>query len=174
MYSKAIAIKEYIFKENPTSGQAALNLARSYMLNSDLKRAKVYYLKAKGAEKDGVDLKEIEWILDYIQAVQNPLPLDETHMQKLAGVYEVRHITIKDGRLYYFREGGNAPDASPLFAFSRDTFFIKGVTRARIKVEFDRQGNPVKLVLHYKNGRRDESKLTKKLYKKIKKNLKKS
>jgi len=165
MYSEAIAIKEYIFKTNPTSGQEAFNLAQSYLLNSDLKSAKVYYLKANEAEKDKVDLEDIDWILDYIQAVQNPFPLNETHMQKLAGDYQVRHITIKDGRLYYFRDGGNAPDARPLFALSKDTFFIKGVTRVRIKVEFDDQDDPIKLVLQYKNGRRDESKRTRRLIK---------
>lgn len=163
MYPEAIAIYEFVFKENPTSGQSAFNLARSYMLNGDLKNAKAHYLKAKEAEKDKVDLKDIEWILDYIQAIQNPLPLDETYMQKLAGVYGVRHITIKDGRLCYYREGGSAPYPRPLLAFSKDTFFIEGVTWFRFKVEFDDQGNPVKLVGHYDTGRRDESKRTKEL-----------
>jgi len=68
MYPEAIGIYEFIFKENPTSGRATADLARAYLLNGDLKKAKTHYLKAKEAEKDKVDQKTIEWDMDYLQA----------------------------------------------------------------------------------------------------------
>jgi CubicO group peptidase (beta-lactamase class C family) len=161
MLPEAAAIYEFIFKENQTSGRAAYDLARAYLLNGDLEKAKTHYLKAKELEEDKVDLKNIEWDLDYLQAVEKPFPLDNAYMQKLAGDYEVRHITVKNGKLYYFREGGTAPEPRPLLALSKDTFFIEGVVWFYFKVEFDDQGNPVNLVGHYDDGRRDESKRTK-------------
>ena len=161
MYPEAAAIFEFIFKENPASGRAAYELARTYLLKGDLKQAKIHYLKAKEAEEDKVDMKNIDWDMDYLQAVEKPFPLDESYLQKFAGDYEVRHITVKDGKLYYFREGGSVPEPRPLLALSKDTFFIKGVVWFRFKVEFDDQGNPVKLVGLYDNGNRDESKRTK-------------
>lgn len=161
MYPEAIGIYEFIFKENPASGRTTVDLVRAYLLNGDLKKAKTHYLKAKEAEKDKVDQKNIEWDMDYLQAMEKPFPLNEAYMHKLAGDYEVRHITIKDGRLFYFREGGTAPKPRPLLILSKDTFFIKGVVWFRFKVEFDDQGNPVKLVGFYDDGRRDETKRTK-------------
>jgi tetratricopeptide (TPR) repeat protein len=143
MYPEAAAIYEFIFKENPASGRAAYELARTYLLKGDLKQAKAHYLKAN------------------LQAVEKPFSLEESYMQKLAGDYEVRHITVKDGKLYYFREGGAVPEARPLLALSKDIFFIKGVVWFRFKVEFDDQGNPVKLIGLYDFGNRDESKRTK-------------
>lgn len=161
LYPEAIGIYQFIFKENPASGRATADLARAYLLNDDLKKAKTHYLKAKKAEKDKVGQKAIEWDMDYLQAMEKPFPLDDAYMQKLSGDYEVRHIIIKDGRLFYFREGGTAPEPRPLLALSKDTFFIKGVVWFRFRVEFDDQGNPVKLVGLYDDGRRDETKRTK-------------
>lgn len=161
MLSEAAAIYEFIFTENPTSGRAAYDLARTYLLKGDLGKARMHYLKAKELKEDKVDQKNIDWDLNYLQAVEKPFPLDKAYLQKLAGDYEVRHITVKDGRLYYFREGGTTPEPRPLLALSRDTFFIEGVVWFYFKVEFDDQGNPVKLVGNYDDGRRDESKRTK-------------
>ena len=161
LYPEAAAIFEFVFKENQKSSQAAYELARVYLLKGDLKKARAHYQKAKEAEEDKVDLKNIEWDMDYLQAVEKPFPLDKAYMQKLAGDYEVRHIMIKDGKLYYFREGGVTADARPLLALSKDTFFIEGVVWFFFKVEFDDQGNPTKLVGNYDDGRRDETKRTK-------------
>jgi CubicO group peptidase (beta-lactamase class C family) len=161
MYPEAAAIYEFIFKENPASGRAAYELARTYLLKGDLKPARTHYLKAKEAEEDKVDMKNINWDLDYLQAMEKPFLLEESYMQKLAGDYEVRHITVKGGKLYYFREGGAVAEPRPLLALSKDIFFIEGVVWFRFKVEFDDQGNPVKLVGLYDFGNRDESKRTK-------------
>lgn len=161
MLPEAVSIFEFIFKENSNSSRAAYELARSYLLNGDLEKAKTHYLKAKEAEEDKVDQKNIDWDLKYLQAVQKPFPLDEATMQKLAGYYGPRHIMIKDGRLFYFREGGTAGEPRPLLALSKDTFFIERIVWFYFKVEFDDQGNPVKLVGHYDDGRTDETKRTK-------------
>jgi len=161
MLPEAVAIFEFIFKENSTSGRAAYELARAYMLNEDLEKAKTHYLKAKESEEDKVDLKDIDWDLKYLQAAQKPFPLDEDYMKKLAGNYGPRQIWIKEGRLYYFREGGTVGEPRPLLVLSRDTFYIKGLVGFYFKAEFDDTGNPVKLVGNYIDGRTDETKRTK-------------
>jgi tetratricopeptide (TPR) repeat protein len=158
MLPEAIALFEYIVGENPKSGRAARDLARACLNQGDLQKARTYYLQAEKAEEDKVDPKSIKWDLDYLQAAEKPLPLEKDYLQKLAGDYEVRHITVKDGRLYYFREGGTTPEPKPLLALSKDTFFIQGVVWFRFQVEFDDQGQPAKLIGLYDDGRRDESK----------------
>jgi hypothetical protein len=131
------------------------------MLNGDLKKARIHYEKAKEAEEDKVDLKNIEWDLNYLQAVEKPVPLDEAYMQKLAGDYGPRHIMIKDGKLCYFREGGTVGETRPLLARAKDQFYIEGVVWFYFKVEFDDHGIPTKLVGNYDDGRTDETKRTK-------------
>jgi hypothetical protein len=160
MLPEAIAIFEYIANANPNSGQAAFDLARACALNGDLAKAGTYYKKCEKAGENKVDPKRIQWDLDYLQAAEHSVPLDTDYMQKLTGTYELRQITLKDGRLHYFREGGAAPGPRPLLALSKDTFFIQGVVWFRFKVEFDDSGNPIKLVGSYDDGRRDETKRT--------------
>ena len=56
--------------------------------------------------------------------------------------------------------GGSAPEPRPLLALSKDTFFIQGTVWFRFQVIYDGEGNPVKLVGSYNDGRRDETKRT--------------
>jgi len=160
MLPEARAIFEAVFKENPGSGRAAFELARTCLLAGDLEKARAHYRAAGEAVEDKADPKRIEWDLDYLRAAEKPVPLEPADMRRIAGDYGVRHITVKDGGLHYFREGGAAPEPRPLLAFSKDTFFIKGVVYFRFRVEFDGEGRPVKLVGLYDDGRTDETKRT--------------
>jgi CubicO group peptidase (beta-lactamase class C family) len=160
MLAEAIAIFECVADANPNSGRAVFDLARASLLYGDLAKARTYYTKCEKAGENKVDPKRIQWDLDYLQAAERPVPLDMDYMQKLTGTYELRQITLKDGRLHYFREGGTSPGPRPLLAFSNDTFFIQGVVWFRFKVEFDDSGNPIKLVGSYDDGRRDETRRT--------------
>jgi CubicO group peptidase (beta-lactamase class C family) len=156
--AEAIAVYEYVYNEKPTSGRAAFDLARACLLQGDTNKAKMYYLESEKAGDDKVDSRNVKWDLDYLQAAEQALSLDEGYMQEVAGDYDLRHIILKDGRLYYFREGGTAAEPRPLLALSKDTFFIQGTVWFRLKVEFDEQGHPIKLIGLYDDGRLDESK----------------
>lgn len=156
--AEAIAIQEYVVSENPASGRAAFDLARSYAVLGDLNRAKASYEKAGRASQDKVDPKTIRWDLDYLQAAEKPILLEESHARTLVGDYGSRRISFKDGQLLYFREGGSTTGPRPLLAFSKDTFFIQGTVFFRIRFEFDEAGRPVRLIGLYDDGRRDESK----------------
>jgi CubicO group peptidase (beta-lactamase class C family) len=157
LLAEAVAIHEFIFEGNPASGRAAYDLARAYLLQGDLEKARASYGRALQAREEKADLKAIQWDLDYLRAAEQPLSLGEADMNKLAGEYEARRITVKEGRLFYFREGGSAPEPRPLLALSKDTFFIEGTVWFKFRVEFDGEGRPVKLVGLYDDGRRDET-----------------
>jgi CubicO group peptidase (beta-lactamase class C family) len=155
--AEAVVLLEDIYREKPRSGQAAFGLARATLLLGDLEKARRYYQAAEGAEEDKVEPKDIRWDLGYLEAAQNPVALDRNYMEALAGDYGARRLSVKDGRLHYFREAGTAPEPRPLLALTKDTFFIQGTVWFRIKVEFDAAGRPAKLVGLYNDGRRDES-----------------
>jgi len=155
---QALAILQFILKERPRSGSAQLELAKAYLTKGDLTKARRCLKKAKQAKEDKVEPAVIDWHLEYIQGLEKPTKLEDDYMKKIAGDYGPRHLQFKNGRLYYFREGGAYPEGRPLTAMSRDTFFMEGLSRFRLKVEFDEKGNPLKLVGLYIDGTpRDES-----------------
>jgi len=160
LQAEAIAVLEYVAAERPDSGQAAFDLARANLVAGDLDTAGTYYDRAAKAGQDKVDAAKLAWDLDYLKAAREPLALSEAAMLKLAGDYEARRILVKDGRLYYFREGGTSPEPRPLLVLAPDTFFVRGLVFFKFKVELDASGNPAKLVGFYSDGRRDESKRT--------------
>jgi CubicO group peptidase (beta-lactamase class C family) len=160
LHAEAAAVLEYVSAGNPGSGQVAFDLARAYLAAGILEKAKAAYDRAAAAGEDKVDPKRIAWDLDHLRAVREPLSLEEAYLLKLAGVYGPRQLSVRDGRLFYFREGGTAPEPRPLLALARDTFVIEGVVYFRLQVEFDAAGNPDALVGLQDDGSRSVSKRT--------------
>jgi len=154
---QVLALLEFNLTEHPKSGQAHLDLAKAYLMAGDAAKARMYLEKAGKADEDKVQPALIDWNLAHLQALEKPVQLEEDYMKKLAGDYAPRHITFRDGRLYYFREAGTYPEPRPLVAMSRDTFILEGAVGFRFKVEFDEKGDPLKLVAFYEDGRRDET-----------------
>jgi CubicO group peptidase (beta-lactamase class C family) len=158
LHAEAVAVLEYVSGEKPSSRKTAFDLGRACLRQGDLEKAEAAYRRAAAAGEDEVDPKKIAWDLDYLRAVREPLALDEAYLGTLAGEYGPRRLFVRDGRLFYFREGGTAPEPRPLLALSRDTFVIKGVVYFRLQVEFDGAGNPDALVGLQDDGNRDVSK----------------
>ena len=157
MFAEAVALYEFNLTEHPRSGRAMSDLARAHLGAGDHERAKKLYRQSLSAPEDSVDAAGVEWAMDYIKALEEPVPLDEAYMQKVAGDYETRHLHVENGTLYYFRENAGSADPRPLVALSRDTFVMEGFVFFKLKVEFDDSGNPTKLIGLYENGYRDES-----------------
>ena len=155
------ALLQGYVKEYPRSGQAQLALAKILAQMGDREQAWTYLKKAKRAKEDKVQARELKWNQQYIQALNRPKKLKESYLRKLAGDYGVRHLEFRDGRLYYYREGGRAPDYRPLVSMSKDTFILETEPAFRLKIGFDKKGNPIKAIGLYEEGRRDETLRTK-------------
>ena len=153
---QVMALLAFNLKQHPQSGSALLELAKAYLVSKDKNQARIYLEKAQEAKEDKVEASLIKWNLEYIQGVDKPVKLEENDLKKLAGDYGVRHLQLRDGRLYYFRESGSYPDYRPLLAMSKDTFIMEGVPSLKLKIELDEKGNPVKLIGLYDDGTRDE------------------
>lgn len=161
MFAEAIAIFECNLEAHPRSGRAMYSLARACLGAGEYERARGLYSKSLEAAEDSVEAAGVEWAMDYIKALEEPLQLDEKYLRKLAGDYETRHLSVEKGTLYYFRENTGSTEPRPLSALARDTFILEGTVFFKLKVEFDDSGNPVKLIGLYENGSRDESLRTK-------------
>ena len=155
--AEATAVLEYNLKQHPESGTARLALARAYIDAGKFDLARARLEDARKAVEDTVSSAVVDWNMDYIRAMSGAFKADEEDLKKLAGDYGARHFQIKDGALYYLRDGGRYADYRELVPLSRDTFFIKGMSSFRMTFELDASGNPVKVVGTYEEGGRDES-----------------
>ena len=152
-----IALLQFYGKAHPRSGQAQLGLAQALFRTGDRGQARIYLKKAGRAKEDKVQPFLVKWDLQYIKALDKPLKLKESYLRRIAGAYGPRRLKVRNGRLYYFREGGSPPDDRALVAMSKDTFVLETTSSFRLKIEFDKRGNPVKAVGLYDDGRRDET-----------------
>lgn len=96
----------------------------------------------------------LEWAREALAAEKSPVILTAAEMERLAGAYGQRRITLRDGRLYYQREGRPEYRLLPL---SRDTFALEGYGQFRIRFVSDGSGRVTKLVGLYFQGNTDES-----------------
>jgi len=157
MYAEAAAIYRFIANQHPRSGVALFDLGRVSVLTGDLATARKLYGASLNAPEDPAEKDRVDWALDYIKALEDPAPIEESSLKKIAGDYGPRHLSVKGGDLYYSREDAGTTEARPLRAVTADTFVIEGVTYFKLQVVFDEQGNPTKLVGIYETGQRDES-----------------
>ena len=119
--------------------------------------ARKQFKASLSAPEDPAEQASVDWAMDYIKAMEDPAKFDEGELQKIAGDYGPRHLTIKDGSLFYSRPDAGTSEPRQLIAVSKDTFVIEGVSYFKLQVIFDEQGNPTKLVGIYESGQRDES-----------------
>jgi CubicO group peptidase (beta-lactamase class C family) len=158
LFDEAIELYDLHVKENPESAHAISQLARAYLEKGDRDQAKLYYHKALKVNKDEkFDTKSIDWAMAYIQALEKPKKLSMEYLETLAGDYETRHVQLRNGSLYYFREGAANKDYVKLFAMSKDTFIIEELIYFRLKFEFDPRGRAAAIVGMLENGYQDRT-----------------
>jgi len=155
--AEAIAVLEYEVARHPASGAARLALAKAHIGAGNLELARAQLDEARTAVEDTVSARAVDWNMDYVRAMSGALRVSEEDLQRLVGDYGPRHFQIREGVLFYLRDGGRYADYRELVPLSRDTFFIKGMSSFRMTFEFDESGKAVKVVGWYEEGSRDES-----------------
>ncbi len=151
-----VAPLQYYADAHPRSGKAQLGLAGALIQAGDRHQAMTCLKRAAKAKEDKVQPSAVKWRLEYVQALETPKKLKESYLRKIAGSYGARQLEVRNGRLCYFRKGGSLPDFRPLIAMTKDTFVLETLPYFRLRIELDKNGNPVKAVGIYENGSRDE------------------
>jgi CubicO group peptidase (beta-lactamase class C family) len=166
MTEEGIAILEFNVKEDPQSPGAQADLARAYLDQGDLERSRNTYEKAlevaetanaDATEEEAFDTAPIFWAIEYIEAFDRPVTIPKDHLQMLAGDYGARHFQLRDGALYYLRDGTSRTEFTKLTPMSKDMYIMEGVVYFRLQFEYDETGQPTKVVGLYDSGHRDES-----------------
>jgi hypothetical protein len=107
------------------------------------------------SEGDRSERQEMEWALMEVEAMLNPVTIDEASLQEYVGVYGERKITLKNRTLTYQREGQSVFELKPM---AKDLFLFvdKSMFYARIKFGRDKSGVINKMIIVYDTGQKDE------------------
>jgi len=120
-----------------------------------LDRAHVEALtKIRDRTTDDQRKQTIAWLIDSKNALMNPFKIAPDLMNKYAGVYGPRTITVEDGKLYYQRVDRPKYEMIPM---SENMFVFKNLDYFRLRVDADENGNIVSLTGLYDNGQTDVS-----------------
>ncbi len=152
---EAIAILKVCLESYPQSVEARLGLGLAFMETGQNQASIGTFesaLKIDG--KNALAARGLEWAKEALGAEKKPVVLSEAEMKKLAGDYGPRHIKLRDGRLYYQRDGRPEYRLLPL---SRDKFALERYGQFRVRFVADETGRVTKLVGLYVQGRTDES-----------------
>ena len=104
--------------------------------------------------KDEDRKRSLTWLVETMNALFNPSKVAVELMQKYAGKYGPRIITLENGELYYQREGRPRYKMIPM---SQDTFVIDELKYFRLKFVSDSTGRVTEVIGLYDSGHTDSS-----------------
>jgi hypothetical protein len=102
----------------------------------------------------GAAQQQIQWVEDRVTARAKPVTAPPGTLQRYAGRYQERTITVRNGRLYYRR--GSNPE-SPLRPMAQDLFEVEANPALRVRFVGAAAGPAAKLIEVDSEGTIDES-----------------
>jgi len=104
--------------------------------------------------KDPSELFNLNWNLDLLRAINNPITIDTLTLREYAGIYDERVFTLENGKLFYQRTG------RPKFELeAMSPTIMKGKGNTYFKIEFvkNNQGKVDKVNAYYQDNRTETS-----------------
>jgi CubicO group peptidase (beta-lactamase class C family) len=152
---EAEVIFKWVVDSNPKFVNAWAGLGRLYYDTGRNKEALKHLQKALELDAENTYAKRaIFWIKELIQVEEQPVSIPKETLEKYAGDYGPRHVRLREGSLYYQRDGRKEYRLIPL---SQDKFALIGLGRFRLRFVLDESGNVTKVIGIYLGGGTDES-----------------
>jgi len=152
---EAEAVFKWMIERDPQEVIALAGLGRLYLEMGRNRESLECLEKTLELDPENSFAKNaIPWIKDMIEAEENPVTVEKERLEKYAGDYGPRHVRLKEGRLYYQREGRQEYRLVPL---KQDTFALEGYGGFRLRFEMNESGEVIKVIGLYLEGRTDES-----------------
>jgi hypothetical protein len=104
--------------------------------------------------KDASELFNLNWDLDLLKAINNPVTIDTLTLERYAGIYGERAFIFENGKLFYQRTG------KPKFELeAMSATVMKGKGNTYFKIEFvqNEQGQVNKVNAYYQDNRMETS-----------------
>ncbi len=151
----AIAVFKNCLESFPESADAYFGLGISYLgLGQNQEAIESFESNLKIRKGNRLGTRGLQWAREALKAENNPVVLSAEEMEKFAGDYGPRHITLRQGHLYYQRDGRPEYHLIPL---NRNTFALEGYGPFRIQFFSDDSGQVVKIIGLYIQGNTDQS-----------------
>ena len=87
----------------------------------------------------------------------DPPTLPAELLREYAGDYGERHVEMRDGDLYYYREGANIQSRRRLHPISENTFVLEDENSFKLRFERGPDGSVNRITGLYLDGQQDES-----------------
>jgi CubicO group peptidase (beta-lactamase class C family) len=151
----AFAVLKLYAEAHPRSAEAQDSLGEAALAAGDYAVATASYEKARELSPEAPDRKrQIGWAREAGEALRKPVAVPAETLERYAGSYGPRRISLEGGNLFYQREGRPKYKLLPL---SQDTFLLEGMGSFRVRFVADGNGRVTKLVGLYADGNEDES-----------------
>ena len=155
---EAQTLYSFQIRQHPDNGKVFNDLGRFLAERGDLAQARDTYKRGQDrAQKEEADAATTQWGLDYIQAMDQPIPLTEDYLHPLAGNYGPRDVIYEEGQLYYRAEGEPIDFRRKLFPLTNDIFMIEGSMKIRLQFVLGEDGRATKIIRMFDSGYRFES-----------------
>jgi imidazolonepropionase-like amidohydrolase len=147
-----------VFRANagafPESANVWDSLGEAQMHAGDWEGALASYRRALELAPGSDAAARVAWVDARVAALASPPAPSAEELLRLAGDYGQRHVELRDGALFYHRDGGRE---YRLAALTADTFALEGEPTFRVRFEPAGDGRPERIVGLYSDGRTDES-----------------
>jgi CubicO group peptidase (beta-lactamase class C family) len=155
-FEEAAALFSRMVELEPKRMQAWEGLGLVEMEQKHFKEAIQAYEKALAINPNRRMAKTaVPWIRELMAAEGKTVDVPASLLEKYAGDYGPRKITLREGRLFYQREG--RPEYR-LKALNRSTFLLEGYLRFRLQFVTNSQGEVTSVSGLYIEGRTDMNK----------------
>ena len=150
----SIEVLERVVADAPDSAGAHLALGRALESAGDLLSAVESYRRARTLEADSGEAQRlIRWVEDRLAARAQGVAVSRRTLERYAGRYQERVITLRDGRLFYT---DGADRESPLTTMAEDLFEVAADPTSRVHFVGDGEAAAAKLIVIYSDGTIDE------------------
>ncbi len=132
-----------VFPDYPVKSELALDQSKVLALQNLAEKT-----------KDPKKKSGYEWMIVSLQAVMDPVKIEENILKSYAGTYDKRIITFENGILYYT---GRSKIKYQLIPIDESTFMLKDLSEFRVKFVKDGTGKVTELIGIYDDGHTDKS-----------------
>jgi CubicO group peptidase (beta-lactamase class C family) len=152
---EAIEVLKVCLESFPESADAYLGLGMTYLeIGQPRDSIESFESALKIRKGNRLATRGLEWANEALKVEKNPVILSAAEMERYVGDYGPRHISLREGRLCYQRDGRPEYRLIPL---TKDTFALERYARFRIQFISDDSGQVTKLVGLYIQGNTDQS-----------------
>ncbi len=157
-YEEAADFYRHFLPQHPDRLAGYNHLATAHIARREFESAREAYRDGLERSPPGSPREHhFRWRLEWVGGLMDPPTLPAELLREYAGDYGERHVEMRDGDLYYYREGANIQSPRPLHPISENTFVLEDENSFKLRFERGPDGSVNRITGLYLDGQQDES-----------------